>query len=65
MAHDRDGCSRRGLFGIAASGGIAALLAGCGAPARGTPVPFGQTTKATVLGVPNERFFLAFGTEAL
>lgn len=59
------GCSRRGLLGMAAGGGAAALLAGCGAPARGTPVPFGQTTKATVLGLPNERFFPAFGSDAL
>jgi hypothetical protein len=44
---------------------MAALLAGCGTPARGTPVPVGQTTKATVLGLPNERFFPAFGSDAL
>ena len=65
MIQARDGCSRRGLLGMAAGGGAAALLAGCGAPARGTPVPFGQTTKATVLGLPNERFFPAFGSDAL
>src|SRR5271166_3545294 len=65
MTQGREGCSRRGLLGMAAGGGIAALLAGCGAPARGTPVPFGQTTKATVLGLPNERFFPAYGSGPL
>jgi hypothetical protein len=64
MIKSRDTCSRRGLFKCAA-GGMAALLPGCSAPGRGTPVPLAQTTKATVLGLPNERFFPAFGTEAL
>jgi predicted acylesterase/phospholipase RssA len=50
---------------MATGGGAVALLAGCGAPARGTPVPLGQTTKASVLGLPNERFFPAFGSDAL
>src|SRR5271170_1142789 len=48
---------RRGLFGIAAGGGVAVLLAGCTLPVRGTAVPIGRTTQASVLGVPNERFF--------
>jgi Patatin-like phospholipase len=65
MIESRDAYSRRRLLHTAAGGGMAALLAGCGAAARGTPVPVGQTTKATVLGLPNERFFPAFGTEAL
>ena len=56
---------RRGLFGIAAGGGVAALLAGCSLPARGTAVPIGRTTQASVLGVPNERFFPLYGTEPL
>jgi hypothetical protein len=56
---------RRGLFGIAAGGGVAALLAGCSIPARGTAVPIGQTTQASVLGVPNERFFPFYGIEPL
>jgi hypothetical protein len=50
---------------IAAEGGASALLAGCSLPARGTAVPTGQTTQATVLGVPNERFFPFYGTEPL
>ncbi len=57
--------SRRGLLGMAAGGGAAALMAGCAAPVRGTAVPLGRTTKATVLGLANERFFPAFGSDAL
>lgn len=61
----RDAYSRRGVLGMAASGGMAALLAGCGPLERGTAVPLGQTTRATVLGVPNERFFPTDGTGPL
>jgi Patatin-like phospholipase len=57
--------SRRSLLGIAAGGGVVALLAGCSIPARGTAVPIGRTTQASVLGVPNERFFPFYGTEPL
>jgi predicted acylesterase/phospholipase RssA len=57
--------SRRSLFGIAVGGGAAALLAGCATPVRGTAVPMGRTTQATVLGVPNERFFPLYGTGPL
>lgn len=57
--------SRRSFFGIAAGGGAAALLAGCALPSRGTAVPIGQTTQASVLGVPNERFFPLEGTGPL
>jgi hypothetical protein len=56
---------RRGFFGLAASGGAAALLAGCSLPTRGTAVPIGRTTEASVLGVPNERFFPAYTTKPL
>jgi len=56
---------RRSFFGIAARGGTAALLAGCALPSRGTAVPIGQTTQASVLGVPNERFFPFEGTGPL
>ena len=51
------GLERRGIFGIAAGGAVAALLAACSLPARGTAVPIGRTTQASVLGLPNERFF--------
>jgi hypothetical protein len=57
--------SRRSLFGMAAAGGIAALLPGCSTPIRGTAVPMDRTTQATVLGVPNERFFTLYGTGPL
>jgi hypothetical protein len=54
--------SRRSFFGFT-SGGVA-VLAGC-SPTRGTAVPIDQTQHATVLGVPNERFFPFFGTDPL
>jgi predicted acylesterase/phospholipase RssA len=56
---------RRSLLGIAAETGVAALLVGCSLPVRGTAVPLGQTTRATVLGVPNERFFPFYGIQPL
>ena len=56
---------RRDLFGIAAGGGVTALLAGCSLPVRGTAVPISRTTQASVLGLPNERFFPFYGTEPL
>jgi predicted acylesterase/phospholipase RssA len=56
---------RRGLVRVAVSGGIAALFAGCSLPVRGTAVPIGRTSGASVLGVPNERFFPLYGTGPL
>lgn len=56
---------RRGLLHVATAGGVSAVLAGCSLPARGTAVPIGRTTEATVLGVPNERFFPFYGTAPL
>ena len=56
---------RRSFFGIAAGGGIAALLPGCATPSRGPTVPMDRTTQASVLGVPTERFFPLYGTEPL
>jgi predicted acylesterase/phospholipase RssA len=50
---------------MAAAGGIAAVLPGCATPQRGPPVPMEGTTRASVLGVPNERFFPLYGTEPL
>lgn len=41
------------------------LLPGCALPERGPGVPIGQTTHATVLGLPNERFFPVFGVAPL
>src|SRR5208337_3255160 len=57
--------SRRSLLGMAAGCGVAALLAGCSIPERGTAVPMGRTTQASVLEVPNERFFPLYGTDPL
>jgi predicted acylesterase/phospholipase RssA len=57
--------SRRRLVGLAASGGVAALLPSCATPERGQSVPIGQASQATVLGLPNERFFPATGVGPL
>ena len=57
--------SRRSLFGIAAGAGAAAVLEGCAIPERGPAVPLGRTVQASVLGVPNERFFPFNGPQAL
>jgi hypothetical protein len=55
--------NRRSVLGIVAGGGIAALLPGCAMPVRGPAVPMDRTTQASVLGVPNERFFPFCGTQ--
>ena len=47
------------------AGGAASLLSGCSAPARGPAVPTGKAAKASVLGVPNERFFPLQGVQPL
>ena len=49
--------SRRHLFGLAAGGGLASLLPGCASPERGPAVPTGHAGQASVLGLPNERFY--------
>jgi hypothetical protein len=61
----RTAYSRRQLIRMAAGGGVAAVLAGCALPVRGPAVPRGDITQATVLGLPNERFFPSHGTEAM
>jgi predicted acylesterase/phospholipase RssA len=53
---------RRFLY---AAGGATALLAGCSTPERGPAVPSGEVTHASVLGLPNERFFPLSGTEPM
>jgi predicted acylesterase/phospholipase RssA len=50
---------------MVSAGGASLLLPACSTPVRGTAVPEGQTAKATVLGVPNERFFPFYGTGPL
>jgi predicted acylesterase/phospholipase RssA len=57
--------SRRRALGLIAGGSIASSLAACGLPERGTAVPAGRATEATVLGLANERFFPAHGSSAL
>jgi hypothetical protein len=57
--------SRRRLLSFAASGGVAALLPSCATPEREAGVPSGQAAHATVLGIPNERFFPATGIAPL
>jgi predicted acylesterase/phospholipase RssA len=49
--------SRRSLLALAAGGTTTAGLAGCALPTRLAAVPRGRAGAATVLGVPNERFF--------
>lgn len=50
---------------MAATGSLTALISGCGSLDRGLPVPRTSTTKATVLGIPNERFFPMGGTDPM
>src|SRR4051794_5904570 len=57
--------SRRNLFGFAPCAAAAALLAGCARPVRGPAVPIGRTIQASVLGLPNERFFPLHSTDPL
>ncbi|MBS0521579.1 MAG: patatin-like phospholipase family protein [Proteobacteria bacterium] len=54
-------------FGGSATLAIAGstLLAGCDGLGRGQPVPNGQIRQATILGVPNERFFPLLGADGL
>ena len=56
---------RRAILDVAATAGLAAMLPGCSTPVRGPAVPLGRTTEASVLGIPNERFFPFYGTEPL
>jgi predicted acylesterase/phospholipase RssA len=48
---------RRALLGLAACGTLSVSLPGCSIPTRLAAVPRGRTSAATVLGLPNERFF--------
>lgn len=49
--------SRRTLLSLTACGALTAGLPGCSIPTRLAAVPRGRSSAATVLGVPNERFF--------
>ncbi|HYP64042.1 MAG TPA: patatin-like phospholipase family protein [Acidocella sp.] len=57
--------SRRRFLGAAGFAGMAPLLPGCATPTRLQAVPVTQTTEATVLGLPNERFFPLHGAQGL
>jgi predicted acylesterase/phospholipase RssA len=56
--------SRRDIFRLAAGAALAGLP-GCALPERGPAVPSDRTGQATVLGIPNERFFPALGIDPL
>src|SRR3954454_21964000 len=57
--------NRRTILRYALMGSIGTVAAGCSLPVRGTAVPLDRTTQATVLGIPNERFFPFYGTGPL
>src|SRR5213082_2936231 len=57
--------SRRGLMRGAVGAALVAGLPGCALPDRGPPVPLSRTAQASVLGIPNERFFPASGIDPL
>lgn len=52
-------------MGTASFAGIAPLLSACASPARLQAVPQAQTSQASVLGLPNERFFPTYGAKGL
>src|SRR5215211_7481443 len=49
--------SRRSLLTFVAGGALAASLPACSIPTRLAAVPRVRSSAATVLGVPNERFY--------
>jgi len=53
--------SRGNLFRLGAGGALAASVSACASLDRGPAVPLGRTKEASVLGLPNERFFPATG----
>src|SRR3954469_10050686 len=57
--------SRRTILRGVAGGTLAATLPACASPERLPAVPTGQAGRASVLGVPNERFFPASNVGAL
>lgn len=57
--------SRRGLFRVMAGGCLAVSLPACSAPERGAPVPTGLSSRASVLGIANERFYPVAQSKAL
>jgi predicted acylesterase/phospholipase RssA len=56
--------SRRTFLHAATASGLAAALQGCTLDRR-MAVPMDRTTQASVLGLPNERFFPLYGSDAI
>jgi hypothetical protein len=54
---------RRGF--LYAAGGATALLAGCSSPVRSPAVPYADAMRASVLGLPNERFYPLGNTDPM
>lgn len=65
ISRPRPAGSRRQLLRVGAGAMLAAGLPGCAIPERGPPVPSKRATQATVLGIPNERFFPLAGIDPL
>jgi hypothetical protein len=57
--------TRRHVTRFLGMGALLSLGPGCTPPERGIPVPADLGTRATVLGLPNERFFPLSGIEPL
>jgi hypothetical protein len=57
--------SRRNLLRMSVGGVLATSLSACDSPDRGPAVPLSRTREASVLGLPNERFFPASGAGPL
>jgi predicted acylesterase/phospholipase RssA len=56
-ANAPDLLSRRTIFRVMAGGCLAVSLPACSTPERSAPVPAGLSSRATVLGIANERFY--------
>ena len=56
--------SRRNILRLSVGAALASLP-GCALPERGPPVPIGRTSDASVLGIPNERFYPVLGIDPL
>jgi predicted acylesterase/phospholipase RssA len=65
ISHSAPSLLGRRVFGLAAGGGLVSLLPGCALPQRKPAVPTNLVTQATVLGVPNERFFPLLNAQPL
>ena len=64
-SHNRPRMNRRGLLLGGSAMLVPSLMGGCAAPPRLAPVPREATRRATVLGIPNERFYYLTDGEAI